>query len=97
MGAPSGFSGITDLVGAIPAVAMLLDQRVEFLVLVQGYGAQLFEGNLLGGNVTAINRQITGLAPVLNYAPVRAQAARSAARAEIDADAALDSADWFNP
>jgi hypothetical protein len=30
-------------------------------------------------------------------ARVRAQAARSAARAEIDADAALDSADWFNP
>ena len=30
-------------------------------------------------------------------ARVRAQAARSVARAEIDADAALDSADWFNP
>ena len=30
-------------------------------------------------------------------ARVRAQAARSAARAEIDADATLDSADWFNP
>jgi len=30
-------------------------------------------------------------------ARVRAQAARSAARAEIDADAALDSADWFSP
>ncbi|MDR3544950.1 MAG: alpha-isopropylmalate synthase regulatory domain-containing protein [Candidatus Limnocylindrales bacterium] len=29
-------------------------------------------------------------------ASVRAQAARSAARAEIDADAALDSADWFS-
>ena len=28
---------------------------------------------------------------------VRAEAARSAARAELDADAALDSADWFSP
>jgi hypothetical protein len=30
-------------------------------------------------------------------ARVRAQAARSAARAELDADATLDSPDWFNP
>jgi hypothetical protein len=29
-------------------------------------------------------------------ARVRAQAARSAARAELDADVELDSADWFN-